>query len=153
MIETPQILENEPIVSACVHLHVPREQIRQFMGPGLAEVMDAVRSQGLKQVGPWFTHHHSIDEGYFDLDISVPVETPPDPFGNVKAAIIPSQRIARTIYHGPYEGLGEAWGEFMSWIEGNGYKPAKDLWEVYLSGSESGDDPLKCSTELNRPLL
>ena len=61
-------------------------------------------------------------------------------------------RVARTVFHGPYEHLGEAWGEFMSWINANGHQPAEDLWECYLVGPESGLDSSQWRTELNRPL-
>ena len=60
---------------------------------------------------------------------------------------------ARTYYHGPYEGLGGAWGEFSDWIAANGLRPAPDLWESYVTGPESSPDPANWRTELIRPLL
>ena len=62
-------------------------------------------------------------------------------------------RVVRTVYHGGYEGLGKAWGEFMDWISAQGLKTADDLWESYLVGPESGDDAAAYRTQLNRPLL
>jgi effector-binding domain-containing protein len=64
----------------------------------------------------------------------------------------PAARVARTVYHGPYVGLGPAWGEFGAWIAAEGHTPAPDLWECYLTGPESGPDPSGWRTELNRPL-
>ena len=61
--------------------------------------------------------------------------------------------MARTVYHGGYEGLGPAWGEFLGWIESQGLKSAEDLWEVYAAGPESSPDPANWRTELNRPLI
>ena len=61
--------------------------------------------------------------------------------------------MARTVYHGPYEGLGAAWGEFMDWIAANGHTPADDLWEVYSVGPETSPDPAGWRTEFNRPLV
>jgi len=66
---------------------------------------------------------------------------------------LPAVRVARTVYHGPYEGLGEAWAVFMDWVEAQGLKPAENRWECYATGPESGLDPAKYRTELNRPLL
>ena len=60
--------------------------------------------------------------------------------------------VARTIHHGPYEGLAESWGEFMDWIEANGHTPAPDLWESYLTNPDSHPDPATWRTELSRPL-
>jgi effector-binding domain-containing protein len=60
--------------------------------------------------------------------------------------------VARTVYHGPYEGLPGAWPELDAWISAQGRKPAGFLWEVYLAGPESSADPAQWRTELNRPL-
>jgi effector-binding domain-containing protein len=76
------------------------------------------------------------------------------PVGRVIASELPATPLAaRTFYHGPYEGLGDAWGEFMDWIIANGHDYAKGLWEYYVTGPESGNDPSKWSTELVKPLV
>ena len=59
--------------------------------------------------------------------------------------------VAQTIYHGPYEGLGSAWGEFDSWIVARGHPRAP--WECCLAGPEANPDPATYRTELNRPLV
>ena len=64
----------------------------------------------------------------------------------------PSLPAVRTIYRGPYEGLGAAWGELDAWIKGNGFVVAGDLWWYYAKGPESGPDTSNWETELVRPL-
>jgi effector-binding domain-containing protein len=88
----------------------------------------------------------------FDFEIGVPVATPVTAAGRVKPSELPVLRVARTVYHGGYEGLGDAWGEFGTWIEANGYTPAADLWESYVSGPEANPDPANWRTELNRTI-
>jgi effector-binding domain-containing protein len=75
------------------------------------------------------------------------------PVGRVKPGQLPATRVARTVYAGPYEDLGAAWGELMQWMSANGHSPASNLWESYLSGPESSPDSAQWRTELNRPLL
>jgi effector-binding domain-containing protein len=70
----------------------------------------------------------------------------------VKPGQLPATTVARTVYHGDYEGLGAAWGEFGAWIKANGYTPAPNLWECYVAGPESNPDPATWRTELIRPL-
>jgi effector-binding domain-containing protein len=70
----------------------------------------------------------------------------------VTAGQLPATKVARTTFHGPYEGLAAAWGEFDKWIESSGNKPAVDLWESYIVGPKSNPDPTTWRTELNRPL-
>lgn len=71
----------------------------------------------------------------------------------MKAGQLPATTVARTAYHGPYEGLRAAWGQFDAWIRAQGHTPAPDLWECYVVGPESNPDPTTWRTELNRPLL
>jgi effector-binding domain-containing protein len=153
MIDTPKITNTTAQPTAQIRLTVDRSEIQNVMGPGIQEVMGAVEAQGVGAAGPWFTHHLRMDPKVFDFEICVPVKSPIQAAGRVKPGSLPAARVARTVYHGPYERLGDAWGEFGRWIEAEGLKPAADLWEVYVAGPETGSDPSKWRTELNRPLL
>lgn len=153
MIETPQVTESTVQLAAVIRLTIGREEIRNVMGPGLGEIMAVLAAQGIAPAGPWFTHHLRMDPKVFDFEICVPVATPVAAVGRVQPGKLPATRVARTVYTGGYEGLGDAWGEFEAWIKANGHKSATDLWEIYVAGPESSDDPAKWRTELNRPLV
>ena len=152
MLDKPQIVQTAVQLTAIIHLTIPREEIQNVMGPGLGELMAAVAAQGLAPSGPWFTHHLKMDPNTFDFEIGVPVNAPVAAAGRVKAGQLPAATVARTVYHGDYEGLGSAWGEFGDWITANGHTPGLDLWECYIAGPESNPDPATWRTELNRPL-
>jgi effector-binding domain-containing protein len=153
MLDTPRILQTAAQVTAIIHLTVPREAIQNVMGPGIGELMAAVAAQGITPAGPWFTHHLRIAPDIFDFEISIPVTAPVAAVGRMQPSHWPAMRVARTVYRGPYEGLGTAWGEFDAWIAANGHTPAPDLWECYVAGPESSPDPATWRTELNRPLI
>jgi effector-binding domain-containing protein len=153
MIETPRIVQSPAVTAALIRLTIPREQIREVMGPGIGEIMATISAQGIAPAGPWFTHHLRMDPGVFDFEIGVPVAAKVAPSGRVLPGERRAATVARTVYHGPYEGLGTAWGEFEAWIKAAGHTPAEDLWEVYAVGPESGNDPAGWRTELNRPLV
>jgi len=152
MLDTPQITQTAAQLTAIIHLTIPREEMRKVMGPGISELMAAVADQGIAPAGPWFTHHLRMDPAIFDFEIGVPVTAPVAAAGRVKPGQLPATKVARTIYHGPYEGLGAAWGEFIAWIAAKGHAPGPDLWECYVAGPESNPDPATFRTELNRPL-
>ena len=152
MIDTPRITRTTAQLTAIIRLTVPRKEIRNVMGPGLGELMAAIAAQGIAPAGPWLTHHLRMDPDVFDFEISVPVTAPVAAVGRVQPGQLPATKVARTVYHGPYEGLGAAWGEFDAWIVANGHTPAPDLWECYVAGPESNPDPATWRTELNRPL-
>ena len=153
MIDKPQIVQTDAQPAAIIRLTIPREEIRNVMGPGIAELMAAVAAQGLAPAGPIFSHHLRMDPGIFDFELGVPVTASVSAAGRVKAGQLPAATVAWTVYHGPYEGLGPAWGQFDAWIAAEGHSPAPDLWECYVAGPESSPDPGTWRTELNRPLI
>ena len=153
MLDTPHVLESSEQLTVCIPLVVPRAEIQAVMGPGIRELYAVLAAQGVAPAGPWFTHHKRRPTDTFDFEICVPVATPVAAAGRVQPGRLPAARVARTVYHGPYEGLGAAWGEFCTWIETNGHTPRADLWECYAVGPESSPDPADWRTELNRPLV
>ena len=152
MLNKPQIAQTAEQPAAIIRFTIPRDEIRNVMGPGYQELMAAVAAQGIAPAGPWFTHHLSMNPETFDFELGVPVAAPISAAGRVKAGQLPAATVAQTVYHGGYEGLGDAWAEFEAWIAAEGYTPAPNLWERYVAGPESNPDPATWRTELNRPL-
>jgi effector-binding domain-containing protein len=153
MIDTLQITQTTPQLAATIHVTIPRSEIRSAMGTGITEVMAAVKAQGIGPAGPWFTHHLKMDQATFDFEICVPVIAPVAPVGRVKPGTFPAVKVARTIYHGDYEGLGKAWSEFKAQIAASGHAMGPDLYESYSVGPESSTNPADWRTELSQPLI
>lgn len=153
MIDAPQVTQTTAQIAAVIRLTIPRSEIQQVMGPGFGELMGTIAAQGIAAAGPLFSHHFKMDPATFDFEIGVPIARPVTPTGRVKPGELAARKVARTVYHGGYEGLGAAWGEFGKWLEANGHQPAADMWECYVVGPESGPDSSKWRTELNRPLV
>ncbi|MFO0692310.1 MAG: GyrI-like domain-containing protein [Polyangiales bacterium] len=152
MLEPPVVVELEPMTIATVRITVPRSEIVRAMGPGKAELLKVVASQGLETTGPWFTHHFRMDPAVFDFEIGVPVARPVVPEGRVVPGARPAMRVARTVYRGPYDGLGQAWGEFLVWVAKAGHVGTDELWETYELGPETSADATTYRTRLERPL-
>lgn len=152
MLDQPRIIQTSAQAAAVIRLTVPRDEIRQVMGPAIHEVISAVSAQGVGPVGPVFSHHFRNDPAVFDFEVGVPVSAPVRPVGRVQAGELPAAKVARAVYSGPYEGLAQAWGEFSAWNEAQGYGRVASFWERYVIGPESGLDPAKWETELNRVL-
>ncbi len=152
MIDEPQITRSASQLTAVIRLTIPREEIRNVMGPAINELLAAVAAQGVAVTGPVFSHHFRMDPDTFDFEVGVPVMEAVSPAGRVKPGQLPARTVGRTVYHGAYEGLGAAWGEFDAWIAANRHTPDPDLWECYVAGPESNPDPAHWRTELNQPL-
>jgi effector-binding domain-containing protein len=114
--------------------------------------MATIAAQGVMPTGPWFTHHLAMVPDTWDFEISVPVSAPIVAAGRVEPGRWPAMKAARAVYHGPYEGLADAWGEFMDWIEAKGHRSAPDLYECYVAGPESSPDPATWRTEFTKTI-
>ena len=152
MIDTPEIVQTTAQQTAVIHLTIPRDQIQTVMGPAIEEVIATVAAQGITPAGRLFDRHFAMNDATFDFEVGVPVATPVAPVGRVYAGELPAVRAARTIYHGGYDGLGAAWGEFDAWLTAHGYVTAPGLREHFLVGPDSGLDAGQWRTELVHPL-
>ena len=113
MLDTPHITQTTAQITAIIHLTIPRAEMQKVFGPCIGELMAAIASQGSEPVGSVFTHHLKIVPDIFDFELSVRVSAPVVAAGRVKPSQWPAMKVARTVYHGPYEGLPAAWREFM----------------------------------------
>jgi effector-binding domain-containing protein len=153
VIDTPKIVQTAAQATAVVHVTCPRSEIRNVMGPGYKELMDTLGAQGIVPAGRWFTHHLRMRPDTFDFEIGVPVTKPVAAAGRVTAGQLPAATVARTIYHGPYEGLSSAWEQLGAWITAQRRTAGPSLWETYLTDPSSNPDPTTWLTELTRPLV
>jgi effector-binding domain-containing protein len=153
VIEPLRILQTTPQLTASIPINVPREEIRHVMGPGLAELKAAVAAQNVAITGPWFTHHFRNPGEVFDFEICLPVAAPVTPVGRMRPGQWSAMAIVQTTYHGGFEGLGNAWGEFIGAIRAVGHKTADGLYEAYAVGPEASPDPSAWRTVLSKELL
>lgn len=152
MLDKPQLAHHCAQPAAVIRLTVPRTHIQTVMGPAMAELMATLASQGIAPAGPMFSRHFRIDPEVFDFAVGIPVAAPVTPSGRVQPGELPAATVLRSVYRGPYEGLGAAWETFCGLVAASGQQPAPGFWECYLSGPESSPDPATWATELNQPV-
>jgi effector-binding domain-containing protein len=152
MIDTPQIVQSPRQRTAAIHVTIPRSEIQHVFPPTVTELVSTLRQQGIGPTGPLLSYHLKMPTDVFDFEIAFPVERDVAPSGRVVASELPAVTVARSVYRGPMEGLGSAWGELRNWVEANGHTAKPVIWERYLVGPDSTPDPSKWETELNWPL-
>lgn len=101
------IVQTDAQPAAVIHITVARDQIQEVMGPAIMETMAAASAQGIGPIGPVFAHHFGMTPGVFNFEVGVPISSPMTSVGRVKQSELPAAKVARTIYTGPYEGLGD----------------------------------------------
>ena len=153
MLDPTQIIQTSSQIAAVIRITIPRDEIQKVMGPAIMEAIEAATAQGIGPIGPVFAHHFDMTPGIFNFEVGVPVSSTVKPVGRVIASELPAAKIARTVYTGPYEGLGDAWSDFIDSLEAQGHQLAPNLWERYLTNPSTTPDSSDYKTELNRPLL
>jgi len=149
MISSPTIVQTVARRAAVIPIAIPREQIREVMGPAFNDLFAALGEQGVAPAGPAFSHHLRNDPGVFDFELGVPIDAPFASTGRVTPGELPAARVAQTVYTGGYEGLGAAWGELDRWLKDEGLETAGAFWEIYEAGPETGVDPSQYRTRLS----
>ena len=152
MIDPPKVVTTDARPAAVIHLTVPRDGMMRAMRPAVEELLSTLATQGIGPAGPLFAHHLKRPGEVFDFELGFPAATPVAAAGRVTPGELPAATVARTVHHGPYEGLPDAWRAFDAWMQSQGHVQASDLWEFYAVGPESGGEPASFRTELNRPL-
>ena len=152
MLEAPSVVSVLQQDAAIIRITVPRADIRSVMPPAIIELRTTLAAQGIAPVGPMFAHHLSVDDAVFDCEVGFPIARPLVETGRVRSGSLPAATVAHAAYRGGYEGLPAAWGELRQWADANGHARDTHLWEVYVSGPETGSNAAEWTTELNQPL-
>ena len=152
MIGTPTIAETPAHLTVVIHVTTPRDEIQEAMGGAIGELLATLGEQGVVPAGSIFSHHFAMNPDTFDFEVGVPVETAVSAASRMQPGEAPAMTVARTVYHGDYDGLGSAWGEFDQWLAVSGRPQAPDLWERYLTDPSENPAPATWQTELIRPL-
>lgn len=153
MIDSPQIVQTQAQLTAVIHLTIPREQMKDEFGPAMNELLSTLAHQGIEPKSAAFAYHLRMPPDMFDFELGFVVEDTVAATGRVKASQLPATKVARTVYHGGYEGLPGAWNEFQKWMKSNELRQDDGLWELYSVGPQSTTNEREYQTELNRPLI
>jgi len=143
VLDTPQVMETADQLTAFIPLVVPRAEIQAVMGPSNPRgISPPSRRKGSPRPGRGSPTTGGGPSDTFDFDVCVPVAHAVAATGRVKPGRLPSTKVARRSYSGPYEASLLPGASSCAWIEANGHTPPRaDLWECYVAGPESNPDP------------
>ena len=92
------------------------------------------------------------DGDKIDMECGMPVASPIQGEGRIKAGQLPASRVATVIHMGPYEGLPGTWSALTQWISSQSLTPASPPWEVYVTDPGAEPDQSKWRTEIFFPV-
>jgi effector-binding domain-containing protein len=145
----PELVTVAPATTAVVRGKIPMVEIRNFFDASFGALGAALSAQGVGIAGPAFALYHGTPTDTVDLEVGFVTQGTVEPAGDVAAGALPGGRVARTVHHGSFDGLGDAWARLYEWISAQGLTPDADFWEVYLTEPSPDMDPADLRTELN----
>lgn len=142
----------EPMTIASVREVIPGYE---DVGAHFGEIFAHLGKNRVAPAGPAFAMYY--DEGYRDKDIdvesAVPIAGSPPSGDRVKIRELPGvEQMASLTLEGSYEGLSDAYGRLLGWIEANGYRIVGPNREIYLKGPGPEYEPSEYVTELQFPV-
>ncbi len=149
IITLPEVITTKEIITATIPLVIPCQDMGTYMDPAIQEIIKAITGQGIKIAGPMFSYHHRRPSDSFDFEIGFPVAKAITEEGRVINSKLPAVKVVRSVYQGPYDGLGTAWGAVQQWVRENGHGETGRFWESYLNNPDEVKDARDYRTELN----
>lgn len=148
----PQIVEQADQTTMVVRAVVPMAELPGVFDRAFPTLGAVASDQQVQPTSPAFALYHGAPGETADLEVGFATDAPIEPVDEVAVSTLPGGRIARTVYSGGYEGLGQAWGSLFDWAASNGHEPTGEMWEVYLTMPTPDGDPAANRTELNLQL-
>lgn len=113
-----------------------------------------LESLGITPTGPAMALHYRLPTETATFEVGIAVDRALDNEYLTAAGItltpstLPAGAVARVSHVGPYEQLGDAWGNFMQSVTDSGQRPDLPFWEVYVTEPTPDTDPETLRTDL-----
>ena len=121
-------------------LIVPRE---------LTRVVDALRAQGGQASGGAIAVYREWNDDTVEVELGYPVTGAFASSENgVLESALPAGKAVATVHVGPYDKVAEAYKAVMDYSDASDVTLADVMWERYVAGPGSEDDPAKYITEI-----
>lgn len=132
----------------------PMAELRTLFDTAFSGLFPVLGQRGVHPAGPAFALYHRAPDDTVDIEVGVPIEAdlgePAELDGDfvVEQSRIPAGRVAAISHLGGYEGLGQAWDDFMAAVGSSGATPQLPFWEVYVTEPSPEADPATMRTDL-----
>lgn len=147
-----RVVQADERPTAVVRARVPVAELPIFFQKAFSATWKALREQGLTPTGPPFALYHGIPTQSVDVEAGFPVTIAPHADGEVAAGTLPGGRAVEAVHVGPYDTMGETYGQVEQWMVGQRLQPGPVVWESYLSDPQRETDPATWRTLIHWPV-
>ncbi|GAA2490895.1 GyrI-like domain-containing protein [Terrabacter carboxydivorans] len=135
--------------TAVLRATVPMDELPAFFARAFAAAAATIGQQGQFPVGPPFGLYRGMPTTVVDVEAGFPVTTPVEASGEVVPSTLPGGRVVEAVHVGPYDTMGETYGQVEQWMVGQRLVPGPVVWESYLRDPEHEPDPATWRTVIH----
>jgi effector-binding domain-containing protein len=128
---------------------VATDELPTFFARAFATTAAAIARQGRAPAGPPFGLYHGMPSATVDVEAGFPVTAPLEPDGEVVPSTLPGGPAVEAVHVGPYDTMGETYGQVEQWMVGQRLVPGAVVWESYLSDPEREPEPATWRTVIH----
>lgn len=147
-----KIITTQEQPTAVVRERVPLDQLSAFFQRAFTATMQALVERGAQPAGPPFGCYHGRPGETIDVSAGFPVSEPITPAGDVQPGTLPAGRAVEALHVGSYDTLSSTYDLIQERMLQEGFQPAPDMWESYLSDPEAEPDPATWRTRVVWPI-
>ena len=137
--------------AATVHTIVPR-----YEDEGMAWAAMGECKEPLVPADPCFSIAEFWDDEYkekdVEIEVSMSVKGRYQDTEHVKFKTLPAVKVASCVVKGSYDQMPDAYATVISWINANGYKTSKPMFNIYHVSPAQCKDPGEYVTEVCFPI-
>lgn len=153
----PEASDTKVVALEAVTVAVRREtvemaKIRDYFDSAYQDVAAAIGQQDAGFAGPALAVYRGMPGDTVDVAAGFPTQRPVEPGNGIAAEQLPAGLAARHIHRGSYEGLADAYGTLLGWMERHDHTPGELYWEVYVTEPTPDARPDDMVTEIVWPL-
>lgn len=135
--------------TAVLRATVAMDELPAFFARAFTATAAALGQQGQVPAGPPFGLYRGMPTAVVDVEAGFPVTAPVEPAGEVLPSTLPGGRAVEAVHVGPYDTMGETYGQVEQWMVGQRLVPGPVVWESYLSDPEREPDPATWRTVIH----
>lgn len=154
----PEIIDFPGFPTAVVRFaDHPMDQMHVAMDTAFTALKAAMDRGEVQPSGPAFARYESTPGATATFETGFPLDAPlAEPVAVEGAEIVPSElpatRLAIAKHTGSYDGLGQAWQDFLAAVRAQGLTPGLPFWEAYDTEPGPDVDPAELITGLAVPV-
>ena len=135
-----------------LHEVVRPDGLTEFFSRAFGMTGAALQELGAHPAGPPVAAYRMSRADEFDVIAGFPVSSPVTPPPGLELTELPGGQAITAIHQGSYDLLPDAYGEINAWMKEHRLTSAEPMWEEYLTGPDSGNDPANWRTRIVFPI-